>query len=313
MKNAYGYVRVGTLAQAQEYSSSLAGQEERIRAYFDSRCKHEGFTLEIFRDPLSSASIPIALRPYGRKLCELAGQGDCIIIPRFDRAWQDTIEGLSTIREWRAKGVNVYVLDLGGINLSSDVGELVMNAMSMVAKHERRRIRERLDGGKSRIRAADPDAYVGGNTKKWGHKIVRRYKGPSRWMQVPDINLPERKWAHWFLELRKRGLNFRQIALYCWKYRIAPRGKNKPMTLTENAIYRALDRECHLRLKESRLAAAAGKPIPTYPVDFHPGGPQDVSGHVKEMIRRGKLTYETPTRPQSSKIDIMFGPIEPPK
>lgn len=308
MKIAYGYIRVGTLAQAQEQDSSLAAQEQCIRAHFEYRCKPEGFTLgEIFLDPLNSASIPIALRPYGRKFCEVAGEGDCIIVPKFYRAWRDTLDALATIRGWQAKGIKVYVLDAGGIDLSSDVGELVMNGMSMVAKHERRRIRERLDGGKSRIRAADPDAYVGGNTVRWGHKVVRRYRGPGRWMQVPDINLPERKWARWFLELRKRGLNFRQIALYCWKYRIAPRAKNKPMTLTENAIYRALKRECQLRLKESRLAA--GKPIPIYPTDFHPGGPQDVPGHVKELIRRGKLTYETPTRPQSSKIDIMFGAI----
>lgn len=314
MKNAYGYVRVSTMAQAKEHTCSLAGQEERIRKYYECRCKPEGYTLaQIFRDPATSANIPLALRPYGRDLIAVAGQGDCIIVPRMDRAWRDNIDGLTTIRDWHAKGVKVFVLDAGGIDLASDFGEILMGVMLMTAKWERRRIRDRLAGGKASILAADPDAYVGGNTKKWGHKVVRRRKGMGKWMQIPDINLPERKWARWFLELRKRGMNFRKIALYCWKYRIAPRGKKKPMTVTENAIYRALERECQLRLKESRLTVAAGKPIPIYPTDYHPGGPQDVPGHVKELIRHGKFTYETPTPgPQSSKIDIMCGPIEPP-
>lgn len=288
MKDVYGYVRVSLAIQTQEHLGSLASQEERIQAFFDYRLKMDGYTLkEIFREEAVSGSVPIAQRPCGTKLMDAVGEGDAVIIPKFDRAWRDTIDGLTTIKAWHAKGVKVFVLDAGGIDLSTEIGELLMTVMLMVAKFERRRIKERLAEARARIKLHHPDDGVTNSFTKWGHKKLKRVKGYGKWMQVPDPNATERKWARWFMEMRRRGLNMYRTYLYCLRHRIFPKGRRgahiEPQVVV---IQRYINAEIDLRAKEARLAAASNKPPPTYPdpaTEWHPGGPQDASGSVKEL------------------------------
>jgi DNA invertase Pin-like site-specific DNA recombinase len=76
-----------------------------------------------------------------------------LAVTKIDRLGRDAEDILATVRLLAAAGVEVFVLQLGQIDLSSPTGRLVLTVLGGVAEMERTLIVERTNAGLARARA----------------------------------------------------------------------------------------------------------------------------------------------------------------
>lgn len=76
-----------------------------------------------------------------------------LVVTKIDRLGRDAEDVLATIRLLKGAGVEVFVLQLGQVDLSSTMGKLVLTVLSGVADMERDLIVERTLAGLARARA----------------------------------------------------------------------------------------------------------------------------------------------------------------
>src|SRR4051812_29290211 len=141
----YGYVRVSTVRQSDE-GESLDVQERTIRGYALMR----GMDLDrVFVERAVSGSVPLADRPQGAALLELAKPGDAIITPKLDRMFRSALDALDVLSKLRDRRVALHMVDLGGDVATNGISKLVFTILSAVAEAERDRIRERIDAAQA--------------------------------------------------------------------------------------------------------------------------------------------------------------------
>jgi DNA invertase Pin-like site-specific DNA recombinase len=121
----YGYARVSGKSQ------DLAAQLADLKA---TGCKR------IYREKISAET---ADRPQLKKLLAVAGGGDVVIIPATDRLSRDTTDLLVMARDLQKAGAGLRSLAEPIIDTTSDYAEIVLATLGIVAKLERRRIKER--------------------------------------------------------------------------------------------------------------------------------------------------------------------------
>jgi DNA invertase Pin-like site-specific DNA recombinase len=131
---------VSTLTQANE-GESLGAQQRRIEGYaqmidttVDQHFVEEGV----------SGSVPFADRPRGGELMQKVKAEDTVIVTKLDRCFRSADDALNVLREFKAKGVALHMMDLGGDVTSNGVSKLVFTILSAVAEQERDRTRERI-------------------------------------------------------------------------------------------------------------------------------------------------------------------------
>jgi putative DNA-invertase from lambdoid prophage Rac len=148
----YCYCRISK-RETVERSESLDTQADALRAYYEYRLQGRGFDLaEPTEDDGVSGKVPFANRPAGSRLSRELGRGDAIGFAKLDRGFRNTIDCLTTVEAWLARGVEVHILDVQ-LDTSTPVGKLVLHVMAAVAEFERARIAERNREAKSRARS----------------------------------------------------------------------------------------------------------------------------------------------------------------
>lgn len=130
------YYRVSTGDQ------SIEAQRQAMGGGFDKEFKDEGI----------SGGVMAAERPGFAKLLEQVREGDTVCVYAVDRLGRDALDVQTTVRQLIRNGVTVGVHGLGPI--AGDVGELILAVLAQIADMERRRIRERTEGGRAAARAA---------------------------------------------------------------------------------------------------------------------------------------------------------------
>lgn len=152
---AWGYCRVSTGRQSEE-GQSLSVQEENVRSYAPLTT----FPLaDVFVERGVSGGKPLAERPEGARLLASIKSGDAVIITRLDRMFRDAADALVTVRAWRAAGVKLHVIEMGG-DTSGTFGGFILQILAAVADIERVKIRERIREVKESQRARG--RYLGG-------------------------------------------------------------------------------------------------------------------------------------------------------
>lgn len=138
-----GYIRVSTAEQAAS-GLGLDAQAAAIRAYCALRQLGQP---EIIADAAESGGRPLADRPGGAALLtKVAARGERhVIILRLDRAFRRASDALATIDQWRARGVHLHVIDMGGaaLDITTAVGKLLLSVAACTAEFERDIIGER--------------------------------------------------------------------------------------------------------------------------------------------------------------------------
>lgn len=145
------YVRVSKEEQAR-HGVSLDAQAESCTAY----CNLKRFTIaKVLRDEGVTSGIPLSERPAGQELCRVIERGeiDHVVVYSISRVFRDSIEALTTSKQWDAMGVSLHMLDVGGqaIDTSTAIGRFFFSIMAGAAELERNLLRERVTAAMDHI------------------------------------------------------------------------------------------------------------------------------------------------------------------
>jgi DNA invertase Pin-like site-specific DNA recombinase len=169
MTRIYGYCRVSTTEQAED-GSSLAAQKQQIAGY----AMMKGWEIaETFIESAVSGSVPLVDRPDGHRLIEAVSKGDIIITSKLDRMFRSANDALDTLEEFKAQGVALHMIDLGGDVCGNGISKMVFTILAAVAEGERDRIRERVRDTKRHL--ASQGIFSGGK-RPFGFDVVKEGK-----------------------------------------------------------------------------------------------------------------------------------------
>lgn len=111
MSTVLGYMR---LSVADQLKPARAVADRAAVEFAQLRHAEQGFTLgEIVTDAADQHRLPVAARPGGIRVTQLAQRGDVIILPTAGRLARSVRELRDTLDQWHARGVIGVVIDLG--------------------------------------------------------------------------------------------------------------------------------------------------------------------------------------------------------
>jgi DNA invertase Pin-like site-specific DNA recombinase len=181
---AFGYARVSTTEQFQS-RLSIDEQQTQIRDF----CRPQGLDLgpgecRLGEEAASAYDLPFTERPVGGKIHGALQRGDHIVIAKLDRAFRDMTDALTTVDEWRTRGVEIHILDLpvGGNPLFD---KLLLSLLAWMAEFESARKSERMaDAWRSAKRSGRP---IGAQNAPWGFRwIGTRVRATQRIVYFPE-------------------------------------------------------------------------------------------------------------------------------
>ncbi|HEJ2441816.1 recombinase family protein [Burkholderia multivorans] len=142
MSRTFAYLRVSTADQ------DTANQAREIEA--------SGFAVEAHRmvSETISGSTPAMSRPAFAKLLERMEHGDVLVVTKIDRLGRDALDIRATVDRLAEGGIRVHCLALGGADLTSAAGKMVMTVIGAMAEFERDLIIERTNAGLAKAKAA---------------------------------------------------------------------------------------------------------------------------------------------------------------
>jgi DNA invertase Pin-like site-specific DNA recombinase len=160
----YGYARVSTVDQA-ENGNSLETQRQVLAGFAQS----EGLSIDrMFVDRAVSGSRPLLDRTAGAELLGALTVGDVVFCAKLDRMFRNASDALATLDALKARGVRLFLKDMGGDVTGNGVSGLVFSILAAVAQFERERIVERISENRARLTGAG--RYVGGRVP-FGMKV----------------------------------------------------------------------------------------------------------------------------------------------
>jgi putative DNA-invertase from lambdoid prophage Rac len=142
MSRIFAYVRVSTAEQTTE--NQIA---EIKRAGFDVAASR------IVSDTVSGSSSIEQRKGFIRLLDRLEAD-DALIVTKMDRLGRNAMDVAATVARLAAIGVRVHCLQLGGADLTSPAGKMIMGMLNTFAEFERDLIIERTRAGLERAKAA---------------------------------------------------------------------------------------------------------------------------------------------------------------
>lgn len=232
LQAAVGYVRVSTLEQATE-GVSLDAQEERIAAY----CRTAGLRLvELIREEGTSAKIPLAERPTGRRVIIALRENKArhVVALKLDRLFRDAADALNQTRAWDKGGVALHLVDVGGqtINTAAAMGRMFLTMMAGFAELERNLIAER---------TASVLRHKKGRREVYNHPPLGYDHGNGKLI----ANLSELEIIRFIQNKHSENLSMRKIAEYLNK--IGQKGKQGGRFYA-STVRHILNNDLHLHL-----------------------------------------------------------------
>lgn len=143
----YGYARVST--KSQEDNTSLNSQIELLK---QNGCN------EIYQEVFTGATMN---RPKFNELFNILEEGDTLVVTKLDRFTRSTQEGIKAITDLTNKGIKVNILNMGIVDLSNAMGNMMFTILTAFAEYERNCINERTKEGKQIKMLKDEDATMG--------------------------------------------------------------------------------------------------------------------------------------------------------
>ena len=160
----FAYGRVSTKDQTTE------NQKCEIEA--------QGYKIDYwFADEGVSGKVPASQRPQFKKMIEQIRDGEALIVSKLDRLGRDAQDVGATIKALAKRRIEVIVLQLGKLDLTSPAGKLMLNMLAAVAEMERDLLVERTQAGLQR--AKSEGKMLGRPTKtndQQREQIISRHK-----------------------------------------------------------------------------------------------------------------------------------------
>lgn len=136
----FGYGRVSTKEQQSENQ-----RLELERAGYD--------VAYWFADEGVSGKVPALQRAQFRVLLEKIRDGETLVVSKLDRLGRDAQDIGATIKMLAARRIEVIVLQLGKLDLTSSAGKLMLTMLAAMAEMERDLLVERTQSGLARAKA----------------------------------------------------------------------------------------------------------------------------------------------------------------
>lgn len=136
----FGYGRVSTKEQTTE------NQRREIEA--------AGYAVDYwYADEGVSGKVSAAQRPQFAKMLSQIRDGETLVVTKLDRLGRDAQDIGATIKALAARRIEVIVLQLGKLDLTSAAGKLMLTMLAAVAEMERDLLVERTQSGLARAKA----------------------------------------------------------------------------------------------------------------------------------------------------------------
>ena len=136
----FGYGRVSTKEQTTE------NQRREIEA--------AGYAIEYWHaDEGVSGKVAASQRPQFAKMLGQIRDGETLVVTKLDRLGRDAQDVGATIKALAIRRIEVIVLQLGKLDLTSAAGKLMLTMLAAVAEMERDLLVERTQSGLARARA----------------------------------------------------------------------------------------------------------------------------------------------------------------
>ena len=136
----FGYGRVSTKDQTAE-NQRLEIEAAGYRVEF--WCGEEGV----------SGKVPAMQRPAFSKMLGQIRDGETLVVTKLDRLGRDAQDVGATIKMLAKRRIQVIVLQLGKLDLTSAAGKLMLTMLAAVAEMERDLLVERTQSGLARAKA----------------------------------------------------------------------------------------------------------------------------------------------------------------
>jgi len=136
----FGYGRVSTKEQQSENQ-----RLELERAGYD--------VAYWYADEGVSGKVSAAQRPQFAKMLSQIRDGETLVVTKLDRLGRDAQDIGATIKALAARRIEVVVLQLGKLDLTSAAGKLMLTMLAAVAEMERDLLVERTQSGLARAKA----------------------------------------------------------------------------------------------------------------------------------------------------------------
>ena len=137
----FAYCRVSTADQTTDNQAAELAQA--------------GFSVtpqRIVRETVSG-SVAAFERPGFAKLVDRLEPGNVLVVTKLDRLGRNAMDVRATVDKLAALGVRVHCLALGGADLTSAPGKMVMTVIAAMAEFERDLLVERTQAGLARAKA----------------------------------------------------------------------------------------------------------------------------------------------------------------
>lgn len=139
-KSIFGYARVSTKEQTVE------NQRREIEA--------AGYRIEFWHsDEGVSGKVPALQRPGFVEMLRQIRKGETLVVTKLDRLGRDAQDVGATIKLLAERRIEVVVLQLGKLDLTSPAGKLMLTMLAAVAEMERDLLIERTQSGLARAKA----------------------------------------------------------------------------------------------------------------------------------------------------------------
>lgn len=106
-----------------------------------------------YADEGVSGKVPASQRPQFANMLQQIRDGETLIVSKLDRLGRDAQDVGATIKALGARRIEVIVLQLGKVDLSSAAGKLMLTMLAAVAEMERDLLVERTQSGLARAKA----------------------------------------------------------------------------------------------------------------------------------------------------------------
>lgn len=135
----FGYGRVSTVEQTAD--------NQRLEI------ERAGYAVEYWFADVVSGKAHASQRPQFKDMQGKLRKKDTVVVSKLDRLGRDAPDVLTTIKMLAALDVEVVVLQLGKLDLTSPAGKLMLAMLAAVAEMERDLIVERTQAGLARAKA----------------------------------------------------------------------------------------------------------------------------------------------------------------
>lgn len=106
-----------------------------------------------FSDEGVSGKVSASQRPQFKALLDKIRDGETLVVSKLDRLGRDAQDVGATIKALGARRIEVIVLQLGKLDLTSPAGKLMLTMLAAVAEMERDLLVERTQSGLARAKA----------------------------------------------------------------------------------------------------------------------------------------------------------------